>query len=113
MAQIQIQRQEPPSRSVYQDFIYSLRRDSLSSLFRDYPVYEFYIGIIFTHWSSFIYEFLDRLVNDRLAIERTFSIPSSLSLSEIEGNLSDPHRFSRTVLIIIMIIIIIRIFIIS
>ena len=99
-AQIQIQNNQLPSRAVYSDFIFSLRRDALATLFHDYPVYEFYIGIIYTHWWSFIIEFLDRLVEDRSAIASKFSIPSSSILSNIEGSLSDPHRFSRTVLIL-------------
>lgn len=99
-AQINIQNDHPPSRLVYTDFIFSLRRDSLSTLFRDFPVYEFYVGIIFSHWWSFITEFLDRLALDRSAISSTFSIPENFILSEIEGSLSDPHRFSRTVLIL-------------
>ena len=99
-AQIQINNHQKPSRSVYRDFIFYLRRDSLSSLFRDYPVYEFYIGVIFTHWWSFIIEFLDRLIDDRSALLSTFSIPTTAILTEIQGGLSDPHRFSRTVLIL-------------
>ena len=99
-AQIQIVRNQTPSRAVYQDFIFSLRKDSLTSLFTNYPVYQFFVGTIFTHWLDFVCEFLSRLIDDRLAIESTFLIPTTSILSGVEGNLSDPHRFGRTVLIL-------------
>lgn len=100
ISQMKIYQDEPPPRTVYQDFIFSLRSDSLKSLFLEFPVYEFFVGVIYTHWWSFVNEFLDRLIVDRLSIESRFSIPTSFLLSGIEGNLSDPHRFSRSVLIL-------------
>ena len=100
LAQINIHNNQLPPRSIYQDFIFSLRRDSLSSLFSTYPVYKFFIGVTFSHWLSFIVELLERITNDRTSLQLYFSIPSSFLLSAIDGDLSDSHRFGRSVLIL-------------
>lgn len=100
LAQMAINKNQSPPRSSYQEFIFSLRRDSLSTLFSAFPVYEFFVGIIFSHWRSFVAEFIDRITLDRSSIESKFSIPASSLISSIQGDLSDPHRFGRSVLIL-------------
>lgn len=100
LAQSRSNNNQFPPRFIYQDFIFHLRSELLVELFAEYPVFKFFVGTIYSHWLSFVCELLSRLVNDQLLIQSHFSIPSSHRLFSIEGDLSDPHRNGRSVLIL-------------
>ena len=87
-------------RKYYQDFIFQHRKDSLLALFNSYPVFRYFVGVAFKNWISFVQEFCTRLINDRNKIFDVFSLHESYILTGIEGDLSDPHRGGRSVLVL-------------
>ena len=89
-----------PVRELYEQFVKQHRRDGLASLLADYPVFGRLIGQVVNLWKIASVELLERVRNDRPALENTFGIPQAAQLVAVKQGLSDPHRGGRAVAIL-------------
>ena len=89
-----------PVRELYEQFVQQHRRDGLASLLADYPVFGRLIGQVVNLWQIASLELLERVSNDRPALEKTFGIPQTAQLVAVKQGLSDPHRGGRAVAIL-------------
>ena len=114
------------SKTKYNQFVHQLLEDGLLNFFQKYPVLGRLLATAVDFWVEATAEFIQRLAQDRGAIEQTFSsITSNISqdrdvniiprpereestpepqplskVSEIQTSLSDPHNQGHTVILL-------------
>ena len=84
----------------YYAFIEGLFADGLLSLFKTYPVLGRLIAMAIDFWVDATGEFCDRLTENWLEIEKSFSSEPLKQVIDIKSGLSDPHNGCRTVAIL-------------
>jgi type 2 lantibiotic biosynthesis protein LanM len=83
----------------YTQFVNQLLQDGLLSFFQKYPVLGRLVATAINFWVEFIAEFLQRLVKDRICIQRVFGL-TVCKVSAIQASLSDPHKQGREVILL-------------
>ncbi len=91
----------PGSTAHYEEFISDMRSVGLHQLFEDKPVLLRLMASLTRQWLDSSRELLSRLRDDLPAIRRELlDAGASTDISSIDGSLSDPHNFGRTVRVI-------------
>lgn len=95
---------EDPSGSlptaIYDSFVKRTLESSLQDVLKEFPVLGRHLATTIELWLAAMAEFLNRLSKDREIIARTFGINESVSVTNLEFGLSDPHRGGRVVVVI-------------
>jgi type 2 lantibiotic biosynthesis protein LanM len=91
----------PLLREHYQAFIFSQRREGLSSLLREYLVLGRLIGTAVTFWYQGSEELLHRVSKDRKILVTHFNLTRGHRLCALTQGLSDPHHGGRSVAILL------------
>lgn len=85
----------------YTDFIHRLQEGGLEQIFNEKPVLLRLLAAIARQWIDTTGELVNRLGNDLEAIERKLlHSKSPITVSSIEGDLSDPHNLGHSVRIL-------------
>lgn len=85
-------------RTMYDDFVESLRGSGLIAFFHRYPVLARLLGNVVLLWVEANAEMLQRLVCDAPELERLFGTGCRLGMVQtLQSGLSDPHNRGRTV----------------
>ena len=89
-----------PQQPLYHRFLGQLRGRGMLALFREYSVAARLCATTTTNWILFVAEFMDRLADDRKALQGRFGDGSELGpVAAIEGELSDAHDGGKGVLV--------------
>jgi type 2 lantibiotic biosynthesis protein LanM len=88
----------------YTQFVNQLLQDGLLTFFQKYPVLGRLVATAVNFWVEFTAEFLQRLAQDKTAIQQVFGSTTVLSsqnrVAAIQASLSDPHNRGRTVILL-------------
>jgi len=87
----------PPERDAYAAFIEHHLSDGLTEMLTRYPVLGRLVSTVVQSWFEASQELLERVHHNRAVLSDVFGIPVAALLSQIDLNLSDPHRGGRSV----------------
>ncbi|MBD2679305.1 MULTISPECIES: type 2 lanthipeptide synthetase LanM family protein [Nostoc] len=90
------------NKTYYNQFVNQLLKDGLLTLFNKYPVLGRLVATAVNFWVESAAEFIQRLAEDKVDIQRIFSSKNDSlgKVSEIQTSLSDPHKRGRTVILL-------------
>ncbi|HVX16032.1 MAG TPA: type 2 lanthipeptide synthetase LanM [Pirellulales bacterium] len=102
VARLQEQLQGDTPQERFTSYLRRLRQPGVAlALVEEYPVLAEKITVCLDQWHEVGVEFAERLANDAQALEENFFPDGAPGrLLEIEGNVGDPHRDGRSVLIL-------------
>jgi type 2 lantibiotic biosynthesis protein LanM len=99
---LQVETESSSNKTHYTRFVEQLLQDGLLTFFQKYPVLGRLVATAVEFWVESIAEFLERLDQDQVAIQQTFTttLQQLGKVTTIEPSLSDPHDRGRTVMTI-------------
>jgi len=90
-----------PSTALYSAFVKELQKSGIHQLFIDIPVLLRLIALVTRQWINTSSIFLQRLMNDFSELSHLYlENEKNPQINEIKGDLSDPHNFGFSVLIL-------------
>lgn len=88
------------SKTHYNEFVDRLLQDGLLTFFQKYSVLGRLVATAVNFWVEFAAEFLQRLAQDRIDIQRIFGSTTINKVTEIQTSLSDRHKRGQTVILL-------------